>query len=138
MQAADLLVGLVGLVGPYLGQRLKLTRQNRETKEPTVVDLSGSKEEVSKASDKLLQDVAAECGSEEVNRVLELIRKKRDLIWEWEERKVSEQKAVNRGKLEDGEFELRQRDREKNISQTLVEIERYLKGLGIQIEKEAG
>jgi hypothetical protein len=118
-----------------LNERWKLTRQQEGAEQATEVDLSKPKEEIEQESDILLHDIAAEHGDAEVERVLGLIERKRQLISEWRESKVDNEEEYNRQRLGRAALRLLQQELDEKISRTLAEIEADLRVLGVQVKK---
>ena len=135
-QAASFLFDIGRWAASELKERWTLARQKKDAKQPAEVDLSKPKEEVEKQSEPLLQDIAAERGVAEVERVFGFIGRKRSLILEWKESKVANEEEHSRQLISRAALQLRQRELDQKISQTLAEIEADLKELGVQVRKD--
>lgn len=118
-----------------LGERWKLAYQKRGEEEATKIDLSEPKEQVDRASEALLQEVAAERGVVEVERVLDLIERKRALILEWKESKVDNEEEYNRERISRSALRLLQGELDQKIAQTIAEIEADLGELGVRVRR---
>lgn len=119
-----------------LKERWKLARQKKDAEQPAEVDLSGPEEKITRDSEVILQDIAEEQGMAEVERVVKLIERKRDLIQEWRESKVDNEEAFNRQMITRAALRLRQQELGQKIRNALAEIEADLKELGVQVRKE--
>lgn len=119
-----------------LKERWTLARKGREGEQPTEVDLAKPKEEVKEESEALLQDINAEHGRADVERVLALIERKRNLITEWKENTLDNEEEYNRQLITRATLRLRNQELGQKISQTLVEVETDLKELGVEVKKE--
>ena len=135
-QAASFLFDTGRWAASELKERWRLARQKKGAKQPTEVDLSKPKEEVEKQSETLLQDIAAEHGVAEVERVLGLIEQKRDLILEWKESKMDNEEEYSRQMITRATLRLRQQELDQKIANTMAEIEADLQGLDVKVEKE--
>lgn len=134
-QAASFLFEIGRWAASELKERWTLARKKKGTQKPTEVDLSKPKEEVEQQSEALLQDVVAERGKAEVERVLGLIGRKRNLILEWKEIKVDNEEEANREMIARAALRLRQKELDDKIAQTMAQIETDLKELGIRVER---
>jgi hypothetical protein len=135
-QGAAFLFDIGRWAASELKERWKLTRQKRAAGQATEVDLSKPQEEVEKQSEALLSDVAAERGVAEVERVLGLVERKRDLILEWRESKVDNEEEYNRQTIARSTLRIRQQELDQKIAQTMAEIETDLKELGVQVRRD--
>ncbi len=120
-----------------LKERWRFARQKKEAGQTTEVDFSKPKEEVEQQAEALLQEMATDYGAAEVERVLQLIERKRDLILEWKEIKVDNEQAFNRDEIKRSALRLKQEELDEKISSALSEIEADLNELGVQVWKQA-
>jgi len=118
-----------------LKEKWKLARQKKDVEQPNEIDLSDPEEKVTRDSEVVLQDIAAEHGIAEVERVLGLVERKHNLILEWKEMKVDNEEAFNRQELARSAYRLRQQELDQKIGNTMAEIEVDLKGLGLEVKK---
>lgn len=119
-----------------LRERWKLARQKKDAEQPTEVDLSKQEEEVKQQAEIILQDIATERGVAEIERVLNLIERKRNLIVEWKESKVDNEEAYSRQMITRTALRLRQQELDQKIADIMSEIETDLGELGVQVGKE--
>jgi len=117
-----------------LKERWTLARQKKDDTQ-IQVDLS-EPEQARQQAETLLQDAASDQGAAQVERVLGLIERKRDLIFEWKEMKLDNEREYNHQVIARSTLRLRQKELGQKISDTLGEIEADLKGLGVQVEKD--
>ena len=117
-----------------LKERWTLARQKKDDTQ-IQVDLS-EPEQARQQAETLLQDAASDQGAAQVERVLGLIERKRDLIFEWKEMKLDNEREYNHQVIARSTLRLRQKELGQKISGTLGEIEADLKGLGVQVEKD--
>jgi hypothetical protein len=135
-QAALFLFDIGRWAASELKERWTLARKKTSARQTTEVDLSKSKEEIKQQAETLLRDVATDHGVADVERVLRLIERKGNLIWEWKEGKVANDEEYNRQLITRSAYQLRQQELDQKIADTLVEIETDLKELGVQVKKE--
>lgn len=134
-EVASLLVDIGKWAASELKERWVLVRQKEGEEEATELDLSRPREQVDRVSEALLQDVAAERGVAQVERVLILIERKRGLILEWKEMKLDNEEAFNRQELDRAAYRLKQQELDQKIAQAMTEIEADLYELGVQVQR---
>lgn len=135
-KALSFLIDIGRWAASELKERWKIARQKKGAEQPTEVDLSEPEEEVTRDAEAILQDITAERGVAEVERVVKLIERKRDLIYEWRESKLDNEQETNRGLLPRSALRLRQQELDHKIAETMAEIEADLQGLGVKVDKE--
>lgn len=85
----------------------------------------------------IVHALIAEKGKVNVDRTLERLQGKRDLIEGWKDALVADQKQHQLGDMSMAVLEAKQRHYHEKIIQTLREIEDDLKSLGFQVEKDS-
>lgn len=119
-----------------LKERWKLTRQEKGSQKSITIDLAKPQEEEKSQAQALLDQAVADYGIAQVERVLGLIQRKRNLIVEWKEIKVDNEEEYNVQRISRATLRLRQEELDQKIIQAMAGIETDLKELGIQVEKE--
>lgn len=119
-----------------LKERWKLARQRKYTEQTIEVDLSKPKEEVEEQTENFLQDLAANYGTTQVERVLTLIKRKRKLIYGWRLDKADNEEEYAQQRIARTAYRRRQQELDQKISDTLTEVEAGLNRLGVQVKKE--
>ena len=135
-EAISFLVDIGRWATSELKEKWRLARLKKDIRQTTQVDFSKSKEEVEQQSEILLQDMIADYGAAEVERVLRFIKRKRGLILEWKESKVDNEEEFSRQTITRATLRLRQQELAQKIVNTLAEIEADLTKLGVQVKKE--
>jgi Effector-associated domain 8 len=115
-----------------LKERWTLRRKEQELK---LNDMTEPQLEA--ATPQLFNEMIADKGHPQVERVLERIRSKRDLIEGWKDALVADQKQAQLGDMSLAVLQAKQRNYNEQITRTLREIEDELRGLGFTVEKSA-
>lgn len=134
VQAISFLFDIGRWATSELSQRWKLARQRGDAKQ--VISISSPEEETNQQTQNLMQDVVTQYGAEEVKQVFALIGRKRKLILEWKETKVDNEEEANRQMITRATLRLRQQELDEKIANTMAEIEKELKRLGLDVERE--
>lgn len=126
------LTNIGSLAATELRERWKLRRENQGS-----IDLSQKnppKEDVGKTVQALLSSQ----NDADVKRILDLINRKRDLIYDAQRGKLAAEKDFNEQRINRFALELTQERYTRSISEMLAEIENDIKSLGLYLEKDAG
>jgi hypothetical protein len=120
-----------------LNERWKLVRQREGAEQPDEVDIAHLEVQTKQQAEALLRDLVTERGAPEVEQVVKLIERKRDLVAEWREMKVDNEEEYNRQMITRAALRIRQQELDERISHTMAEIEADLAKLGLQVRKGA-
>jgi len=113
-----------------LHERWTLRRKQQTLKLDTI-----SESELKQQESAILTDLVSEHGQGNVQRTLERIAGKRDLIEGWKDALVADQKQAQLGGMNLDVVNARQRDFNQKITTTLREIETDLRTIGFTVEK---
>lgn len=118
------------LAAAELRERWKLRRENKGS-----IDLSSQNAPKGEISD-AVQELLSSHNEVDVQRVLDLINRKKELIYEAQRGKIAAEKDFNEQRINRLAFELTQERYTKTIKQMLGEIESDIKTLHLYVEKE--
>jgi CheY-like chemotaxis protein len=137
MQAISFLFDIGRWAAAELKERWTLTRKAAKEAHPaSQVAISAPEKDEQKQADTLLQDLTQRYEAAELERILKLIERHRNLLYDYREAKVDLDEALLRREIDRTAHRLRKGDLDKEISDTLAEIEKDFAGLGLEVKKE--
>jgi len=128
--AVMFLISVGSLAASELKERWSLRRKQGAT-----VDLSGS-DQVESEAISIVQELLSDKSNVDVSRVLDLVERKRKLIYDAQREKLNAEEEYNQGRIILNMLQLRRETCDIQIKSKLSEIEADLKALGLFIEKQ--
>lgn len=122
-------------VGSLAASELKERWALRRKQQTSPVDLSKS-DQIETQIKPILEDLLAAKSDIEVTRTLDLIKRKRKLIYNAQREKLIAEEEYDKGKITSNMLQLQIEDCNTRIRNKLIEIEADLKSLGLYIEKQ--
>lgn len=134
IQAVGFLFEIGRWAATELKQRWILLRQQNPS-QTVKADLTASTKEDKQTVEEFIQAAARESGAIEVKRRLAIVKEKRDLIYDWQQARISNNQAHERNRMSRAARDLDNRELTVQIRKTLQDIEGELTSLGLRVDK---
>lgn len=118
-----------------LRERWKLHRKTSKPESNLEMDLS-NEDEVKERTPVLVKELSENRDEKELERVIQLMEKKKNLIFQWRQRKLDNLEAHNLGDLPLDTLNLRNGSLDNRITSMADEIESDLRAVGIIVDRE--
>lgn len=122
-------------VGALAVNELKERWFLRHKKEEAQIDLS-KQGQVEGEAESLVKKLLSEKSDEEVKRVLDLVQRKRKLVYDAQREKLNAEEEYDQGRITLNMLQLRTEKCDQQIKEKLAEVEADLRVLGLNIEKQ--
>lgn len=123
-------------VGSLAASELKERWSLRRLASAAELDLS-KQEQVEQKAEPVIRELLSQKSNDDVRRTLDLVERKRALIYDAQREKLNAEVEYNEGRITLNMLQLRKEKCDQQIKDKLTEIEGDLSALGLNVDKQA-